>query len=84
MTTINPEALGEYNDKLSELSEKIGWWEHDIVATLEDLDNLRDEGSMNMFGATTWLQNELGMQKNDARAIHAFWMRTFSERHPDE
>lgn len=46
---------------------------------LEFLDDLREEGSVNMFGAAPELAVEFGMNKNDARAILVYWMDTFGE-----
>ena len=48
------------------------------------LDDLRERGATNMFGAGSYLQEqfpELG--SNVARGILTYWMESFSERHPD-
>lgn len=50
---------------------------------LEYLDNLRESGVTNMFGAGPYLQREfpeLSLEK--ARSVVTHWMETFSERHP--
>ena len=50
---------------------------------LEYLDNLRDSGVTNMYGAGAYLEvdfPELG--RREAREIVGYWMQTFSDRHP--
>lgn len=51
-------------------------------AYLKYLDNLRESGVTNMYGATPYLQREFGLPEKDARTILRKWMDTFSERHP--
>lgn len=46
------------------------------------LDNLRDSGVTNMFGAARYLQEEFGMSRLDSNKILKAWMETFKERHP--
>jgi hypothetical protein len=41
------------------------------------LDNLRDSGETNMFGASPHIQAEFGVSKAEARAILSEWMRSF-------
>jgi len=49
----------------------------------EFLDNLRESGVTNMFGATPYLMEEFyDLSKVEAREILKSWMKTFSERHP--
>ena len=47
------------------------------------LNDLRDSGVTNMFGAAPYLQNEFGLDKREARQVLANWMQSFSE-HLDE
>jgi hypothetical protein len=49
---------------------------------LEYLDNLRDSGETNMFGAVPYLVRVFRLSKADARIVLAYWMATFGERHP--
>lgn len=49
---------------------------------LEYLDELRESGATNMFGAAPWLARAYGLNIETARAYLSFWMKTFSERHP--
>ncbi len=47
------------------------------------LDELRESGKTNMFGARPYLLAEFPyLTKADAAAILGEWMRTFGERHP--
>lgn len=48
------------------------------------LDNLRESGVTNMFGASPYLIEEFGVDKSTAQRILIEWMRTFNERHPKE
>ena len=45
---------------------------------LEYLDNLRESGETNMFGATPYLVDEFPeLSKQEARKILTYWMETF-------
>lgn len=48
------------------------------------LDDLRESGVTNMFGASPYLIEEFGVDKSTAQRILIEWMRTFDERHPEE
>jgi hypothetical protein len=51
---------------------------------LEYLDDLRESGETNMFGACPYLMDEFPkLEKEEARSILLYWMNTFSERHPE-
>lgn len=45
------------------------------------LDNLRESGETNMFGAAPYLQEEFGLDRKEASEVLGEWMKTFSERH---
>ncbi len=47
---------------------------------LDYLDDLRDSGVTNMFGAGAYLEAEFDMTQRDARTVLFYWMRTFGER----
>ena len=44
---------------------------------LEYLDELRESGVTNMFGAGSYLEEEFGLTRNDARTVLMYWMNTF-------
>ena len=46
------------------------------------LDALREDGSINMFGAVPYVVEEFGISKYDARDLVKNWMQTFADRHP--
>lgn len=49
------------------------------------LDELRDSGQTNMFGAARYIATDLGHPLNDARALLSLWMDTFDpEKSPEE
>ena len=48
---------------------------------LEYLDDLRESGATNMFGARPYLMDAFEMNGADARTILLYWMKSFSERH---
>ena len=43
----------------------------------EYLDRLRLSGVTNMFGAGTYIQEEFGLDRRQAREILSEWMKTF-------
>ena len=48
---------------------------------LEFLDELRESGVTNMFGAAPYVQEEFDLDKNQSKEVLSYWMHTFSERH---
>lgn len=52
---------------------------------LEYLDELRESGATNMFGATPYLMDEFpDLDKQQARSVLLYWMDTFSDRHEQD
>ena len=45
------------------------------------LDNLRESGAINMFGAAPYVSDAFGVSKYEARDLVINWMETFAERH---
>ena len=53
-----------------------------IEEHLEYLDELRESGDTNMFGARPYLMDEFPeLEEKQASKILSYWMKTFSERH---
>jgi hypothetical protein len=48
---------------------------------LQYLDELRESGETNMYGARPYLIQEFGLSKDDAATVLSYWMKTFGERH---
>jgi len=46
------------------------------------LDDLRESGETNMFGAGEYLVNDFEIPKSEASTILTYWMESFEERHP--
>jgi len=49
---------------------------------LEYLDDLRESGITNMYGASPYLASAFDLDGDTARKYLSYWMRTFSEQHP--
>lgn len=45
------------------------------------LDNIRETGKINMFGAGPYLQDAFDLSRYEAKDILLEWIDTFSERH---
>lgn len=44
------------------------------------LDDLRESGVVNMYGASSYIQEKFGVNIKNAKIILTYWMKTFSER----
>ena len=49
-----------------------------LLEAFEFLDELRESGRTNMFGAPAYLQDEMDWARNEAIAAAQCWMETFS------
>jgi hypothetical protein len=47
---------------------------------LEFLDELRESGEINMFGAAPYLSDIFDLSSQDARKVLTYWMQTFGAR----
>ena len=47
---------------------------------LDYLDNLRESGETNMFGAGVYLRERFCLTKQESHAVLHYWMKTFEER----
>jgi len=47
----------------------------------EYLDDLRESGVVNMFGAGPYLQEQFGLDRHTAKRYVLAWMETFGQRH---
>lgn len=56
--------------------------EHQRQEFFEYLDELRESGRTNMFGAGPYLQGEFKVTKREAHEILLDWMASFDQRHP--
>lgn len=51
---------------------------------LEYLDDLRESGVTNMFGAAPYVQEAFDLSRREGKDVLLYWMETFGERHPNE
>tara|TARA_R100001377_G_C3096756_1_gene77777 strand:- start:76 stop:261 length:186 start_codon:yes stop_codon:yes gene_type:complete len=42
------------------------------------LDDLRDSGAINMFGAPSWLENNFAVPRKEAKLIFNNWTETYN------
>ena len=50
---------------------------------LEYLDDLRESGQTNMFGAGKWIRGEFpNLSRKQAKQVVLYWMNSFEDRHP--
>lgn len=54
--------------------------EEDRTVYFNYLDDLRESGVTNMFGAGTYIQREFGVDKREAKRIVMAWMESFGQR----
>lgn len=50
----------------------------------EYLDELRESGVTNMFGAVPYIEAAFDVKRSEASKLLGEWMETFSQRHPQE
>jgi hypothetical protein len=51
--------------------------EDQLFEAFEYLDDLRESGATNMFGASTYVARDLGYARSEAREVSLLWMSTF-------
>ena len=61
----------------SRVIDSIGMTEEEVQPYLDYLDNLRESGVTNMFGAHRFVTGQFNVTDSQARAITAYWMGTF-------
>ena len=45
------------------------------------LDELRESGVTNMWGAASFVAREFGLDRTDSKDVLKYWMDSFEERH---
>lgn len=63
------------------VSEGLEMEEAELEEHLVFLDELRESGITNMFGAGPYLQETRDLDAHTARKVLVYWMETFSQRH---
>jgi hypothetical protein len=76
--------MGKHNDLRDGFAQGQAATGRPMIVTdehLEYLDNLRESGDTNMFGARPYLQAEFPtLSVKDASLILSYWMKTFGEK----
>ena len=49
----------------------------DMKLFFDDLNSLRDSGTMNMFGAPRWLRDNYDLNRDEAQHVFTQWTKTF-------
>ena len=68
-----------------QLDDDFGLNKGDVDYMFEWLDDLREEGSVNMFAASRVMYDEFedeGATRKECDAVLVAWMTTFNQRHP--
>jgi hypothetical protein len=50
---------------------------------LDYLDELRESGVTNMFGAGSFVADAFGLSRKEASAVLSYWMQTFGTRNKE-
>lgn len=56
----------------------------DALDSFDFLDNLRESGTVNMFGVAKELMDIYGFTKQEAKEVQLGWMSTFNPERPSE
>lgn len=55
----------------------------ELASAFSYLDNLRETGVTNMYGARPYLIRDLDMTEHESTSVLRAWMETFDETEPD-
>ena len=72
-------------ENAAEVDKAQGVREDILQEALVFLDDLRESGNINMFGACPYLEDMFGpefMNRRQSKDVLSYWMKTFSKRHP--
>ena len=65
-----------------ELTKPEGLTDEELVKVQDYLDELRESGETNMFGAGPYLKAKYGFAPRYNRKVLQYWMENFHNRHP--
>ena len=57
----------------------VEWQKQNTDRWNQILNDLRESGEINMFGAPRWLMDNYGLEKSEANEIFTAWTKTFEE-----
>ena len=70
---------------MTTITKPAGFTDERLDRYLVFLDQLRESGETNMFGARPYLEQEYQeLHSAQAAKVLAYWMRTFSKRHGED
>ena len=75
-------ALNEENEMNNEVTMTVIRPEIVEDEHLTYLDDLRESGATNMWGAGAYLEIRFDIERSPASKILSYWMESFEERHP--
>ena len=76
-SNILQDKTKDLSERVTKIDEMLG---EGVIKDMHTfLNDLRDSGVTNMFGAAPYLQREFGLDKREARQVLANWMQSFSE-----
>ena len=76
-SNILQDKTKDLSERVTKIDEMLG---EGVIKDMHTfLNDLRDSGVTNMFGAAPYLQDEFGLDKREARQVLANWMQSFSE-----
>ena len=55
-----------------------------LIECFEYLDELRDSGVTNMFGAGSYLQRDCNLEKKESHEVLGMWMKSFGDKSAQE
>ena len=77
MAALKQRKFDGLNERVAKIDEML---DEGVIKDMHTfLNDLRDSGVTNMFGAAPYLQKEFGLEKGEARQVLANWMQSFSE-----
>jgi len=59
------------------IHDEIIKWQNNQIEVFEYLNALRESGTTNMFGASSYLQDRFGFSKHEAKEFLITWMKQY-------
>ena len=81
MSTTDMSTGAEEAGSMEQLESAVDETGNSLQELLVYLDELRESGVTNMYGAGTYLRDDYGLTRRLASDVLGYWMRTFSIRH---
>jgi hypothetical protein len=83
LTASSPRGASQRRDETMTTSKDIKDYSADeLIAMFEYLDELRESGATNMFGAGPYLASEFSMSRDNSHVVLKAWMNSYSDSLP--